>query len=370
MIIVSTQCFPPALGGIENLMYDLSNSLSALGERVVVFADGHKGNRAGPQGTDRRFQVFRYSGPKPWRRRRKAAAIRKFSLAHAGTRQNLVTDSWKSLEYIDPGLFSRVLCLAHGSELPLKASPRRFDRIRRCLEPADSIIANSHYTANRLSAYVVDPSMIKIIYPGICRPAVDAAAEKEVRRQLRSYGPVLITVARLEKRKGHFDMIRILPALAAEFPALLYIIAGDGTFRKSLEDHVSRYGVKENVLFTGRVDRIHKNALLSASDLFVMPGNSSGNDVEGFGTAYLEAASLGLPSVAGDTGGAAEAVLHNRTGLVCRPGDPQDLKRCVLTLLRDHSLRQKMGESARLRAKDFLWARKIHEYRDLLDLDR
>ncbi len=366
MIIISTQCFPPAQGGIEDLMYGMSATFSACGENVVVFAD-HDKTRQGHFDAEQDFSIFRYSGLKPVRRRTKARAIRSFCRANKGEKFNLVTDSWKSLEHLDKSLFSRILCLAHGSEIPPRPSGLKYRRIRRCFSMADYIIANSDYTARRIMPYSEKPEKIRIIHPGINRPERDTAEEQKVQQLLASRQPVLITIARLEERKGQQEMIRILPELISRFPSLLYVIAGEGSARSSLQKLVLQSGLDKHVLFAGRLDGRRKSAFLANSDVFVMPGKISGSDVEGFGIAYIEAAWFGLPSVACDCGGAAEAVLHRQTGLVCPPEEPESLRQCVLELLQDRPLRMKLGENARIRANRLLWGNRINEYRCLLE---
>jgi phosphatidylinositol alpha-1,6-mannosyltransferase len=95
-------------------------------------------------------------------------------------------------------------------------------------------------------------------------------------------------------------------------------------------------------------------ALLGAADVFVMVCRNRwlGLEQEGFGIVFLEAAAAGVPQIAGDSGGAAEAVVHGETGLVVDdPDDPGSVAEALRTLLADPKLRKRMGTAGRRRAE-------------------
>lgn len=365
MILISTQCFPPVLGGIETLVYSLSSALAATDEGICVFADYHT---ASDSEFDKRqtFPIYRYSGLKPLRRRKKASDIVQNSNSRGTQRFSLITDSWKSLEHVGTTNFSVVLCLAHGSEIPLQPSVLKALRIRKAFSKATYIVANSSYTANRIKPYVDNPEKIRVILPGISAPTEDQKTELAVRQKLSGHDPILITIARLEPRKGHMSVINLLPRLVEKFPTLLYVIAGEGSCRHILEKAAAHNGVTSHVLFIGRIEDPAKTAWLKSSTLFVMPGTQVGKDVEGFGLAYIEAALQGIPSVACNAGGAAEAVLHRQTGLVCKPDDNEKLVQTMLELLGNRPYCNQLGMNARARAGSFLWQKKYQEYLQIL----
>lgn len=124
--------------------------------------------------------------------------------------------------------------------------------------------------------------------------------------------------------------------------------------------------MQSHVLFTGRLEDPAKTAWLKNSTLFVMPGSLVGQDVEGFGLAYIEAALQGIPSIACNVGGAPEAVLHRQTGLVCKPEDNEKLALTTLELLGNRPYCHQLGMNARARASSFLWQNKCGEYLQLL----
>lgn len=366
MIVVSTQCFPPSPGGIESLMYHLCVELDNAGENIRVYADSSHNTEPSCFDSAQPFTVKRYGGLKTLRRYRKAHAIQRYFKEADVIEGCLLADTWKSLELLDTAHSIRTICLAHGSELPTAPSPRKLRRIRQAYTHADIIVANSHYTAGRLGQYDIAPEKIQVINPGIEAPEPDLTQVEAISSGLSNRFPILITVARLEQRKGHKQVLDTIQELRQRFPEILYLIVGDGSERKNLEQQARQLGISDNVCFTGSLQGPQRDAYLANSNIFVMPGLIMGDDVEGFGMAYIEAACLGIPAVASDSGGSPEAVLHEQTGLVCAAGDQQQLARSLLRLATDTNLRTNLGESARKRAAGFLWAQKIHEYLQLL----
>ena len=159
----------------------------------------------------------------------------------------------------------------------------------------------------------------------------------------------MITVARLDPRKGHHRVLHAL-CLLRDDPAvapLRYYIVGDGPLRTEIEEEVGRLGLQDIVTLFGSVDDEQLADLYSSSDLFVMPTVSDDIDREGFGTVYIEAAAHGLPSIATDMSGVNEAVLHGQTGLLVQDHDASDLVASLRRLMLDHEFRASLGGQAR-----------------------
>jgi phosphatidylinositol alpha-1,6-mannosyltransferase len=160
-------------------------------------------------------------------------------------------------------------------------------------------------------------------------------------------------VSRLVPRKGMDVLIEAANRLAPSYPDLVVAIGGDGRERQRLERLAADSLVDVRVL--GRVSDDDRGALLGAADVFVMACRNrwGGLEQEGFGIVFLEAAAFGVPQVAGDSGGAPEAVLDGRTGLVVEdPADPGVVAEAIRTLLADPALRRRMGRAARTRVQE------------------
>jgi phosphatidylinositol alpha-1,6-mannosyltransferase len=360
-IVITTQCFAPDVGGIENLMTGLATGLADRGHQVLVLADRRRG--IGAKDSNFPFTIQRFGGPRPWRRRRKARYLNR--LLQHGEVLHVIADTWKSLELLPRYTGVRVLCLAHGMELPLAPSSRKRRRIRRALT-GSRVIANSRYTARRAAPYLEDVP-VTVIPPGVApppRPAPGIGAR--VRQALDGRQPRLISVARLQSHKGMDQVIWALPGLIRLFPQLVYIILGEGPDRDRLRRLTTELGVGNHVIFVGAADAEQRTAWLEAGDVFVLPGRPAGDRIEGFGIAFMEAAWLGLPAIAGRDGGGGEAVVQRETGLVCDGADADAVFDALHELLSNEDLRRRLGAAAAQRAREFSWDRVVQQYEELL----
>lgn len=164
--------------------------------------------------------------------------------------------------------------------------------------------------------------------------------------------PILFTVSRIVERKGMDRTIDALKLINKEFPEIHYYIAGVGEYRASLEDQVKKLGLEKHVTFLGKISNI--NEYFRAADIFCMPNRTlSTGEREGFGIVFLEAALQKLPSIAGNSGGAPDAVLDGQTGFVVDPNSPQEIEDAIKKLALDRDLGMRMGEAAYQHAKQF-----------------
>lgn len=350
-IIISTQNYPPAAGGIQSYIHELALALHHLGNSVQVICDAPTADNQITFDNSLPFPVTRLSGPKFLRRYNKA---RKVLLQLKKTDQTiLICDSWKSLELLKTSTLDSIccICIAHGMEYPERIQAKH-QRIAKTLSRADLILANSDFTAQRVKPYAPDFSRVHILHPGVNPPTPPTDGDLDKANSwIGEHSPTLITVGRIEARKGQDKMIEILPTLLTEHPNLLYLIAGSGPLQESLVSRANELGVAANVKFCGRVSDGERSALLQKADLFTMPCRAVGDSVEGFGIVYIEAAMLGLPSLAGRVGGAGDAVIHGHTGLLCDGGSEKDIHLHIHKMLSDSQALQAMGQQAQRRAQ-------------------
>lgn len=358
MIYLATQCFPPDLGGIQSYLYSIAAELTRQGEQVVVFADALQGVDTRAFDAAQPFAIKRFGGLKPLRRRRKA-----WALARAMRQQNgvLICDTWKSLEYVSTPPGCKALCLAHGMEFPAGAGESKLARVRAAFAKADAILANSRFTADRLNPFLPQGKSAEVFLPGIAVPcAAGPAPLQAVDRLLTGRAPVLLTISRIEARKGHDKVIEALPLLRQRYPELVYVVMGDGPDRPRLQALAARLGLEHAVAFIGPQTEAEKSAWLARTDVFVMPSRAEGNSVEGFGLVYLEAAWFGKPSIAGIVGGAGDAVLNGETGLLCDSTSTAAVAAAIDSLLADNAYRERLGQAAQQRVQqEFLWPKVI-----------
>jgi len=175
--------------------------------------------------------------------------------------------------------------------------------------------------------------------------------------------PYFITVARLsEPHKGQDMIIRAMPSLLRHDPRVRYVIAGEGPLKASFSALAARLGVGHAVRLVGPVDEAAKAVLLRSCRAFVMVSREIRRPAlfEGFGIAYLEAALAGRPSLAGRSGGTADAVVHEETGLLVHPLSLPETTQAALRLLDDADYADRLGWQARDRARaGFTWEHAI-----------
>jgi phosphatidylinositol alpha-1,6-mannosyltransferase len=205
------------------------------------------------------------------------------------------------------------------------------------------------------------------MHPGVdVERFVPSEADEDVRATLGWRNrKVILTVGRLQKRKGHDMLIRALPEVRRAFPDVLYSIVGDGDEHDSLRQLVAELGLSEFVQFRGETSDEELIRCYQQCDLFVLPNRDVNGDFEGFGMVLLEAQACGKPVVAGASGGTAETMSIPETGHVVLCDRPDELAELVTRLLADEPLRATMGEAARAWAVErFSWeslSRQAHE---------
>ncbi len=136
-----------------------------------------------------------------------------------------------------------------------------------------------------------------------------------------------------------------------------WVVIGDGPLRGELEALARAHGVADSVRFLGALSDAERDTWLRRADLLAMPSRlpGAGRAGEGFGIVYLEAAAYGKPVVAGNVGGAVDAVLDGQTGLLVDPADPRAVGEAIATLLLDPDLAQRLGRAGAGRAQDSAW---------------
>lgn len=161
--------------------------------------------------------------------------------------------------------------------------------------------------------------------------------------------PVIVSVGRLVHRKGQDRLIDAMPLILKELPTAVLLLIGEGPHRKELDRLVAKHQIANSVRFIGRLGYDELPAHIQLGDIFAMPSRSRffGLEVEGLGIVYLEASSCGIPVLAGESGGAPDAVLHGETGLVVDGTKPQAIAKSIIELLNDEVGRKAMGARGR-----------------------
>ncbi|WP_367574624.1 glycosyltransferase family 4 protein [Streptomyces griseoaurantiacus] len=356
--LIVTNDFPPRPGGIQAFLHNMALRLDP--ERLVVYASTWKRSREGAEATaafdaEQPFTVVRDRTtmllPTPAVTRRAAGLLR----AHGCT--SVWFGAAAPLGLMAPALrragAERLVATTHGHEAGWARLPASRQLLRRIGDSVDTVTYLGEYTRSRIAPALTPAAAERMtqLPPGVDEKTFHpGSGGAEVRARLGlSDRPVVVCISRLVPRKGQDTLILALPRVLAAHPDAVLLIVGGGPYERDLRRLARETGVAGSVRFTGSVPWEELPAHYGAGDVFAMPCRTrrGGLDVEGLGIVYLEASATGLPVLAGDSGGAPDAVLDGETGWVVRGGAPAEAAERINALLADEELRRRMGERGR-----------------------
>jgi phosphatidylinositol alpha-1,6-mannosyltransferase len=308
--LVVTNDFPPRPGGIQAFVHNLAIRLPP--DSVVVYAPAWRGaaefDAAQPFPVVRHPTSLMLPEPRVLRRARDIATAEGCDsvLYGAAAPLGLLTRALRGAG------IERFVALTHGHEAGWAQLPLAGGLLRRIGDDVDVMTYLGEYTRSKI---------VK----------------------------ALSTVSRLVARKGQDTLIHGWPRVLRAVPDAALLLVGGGPYRTTLERLALERGVAGSVRFTGSVPWELLPAHYDAGDVFAMPCRTRrrGLDVEGLGIVYLEASATGLPVVAGDSGGAPEAVVADETGLVVPGRSVTGVADAVISLLRNPARAAVMGEKGR-----------------------
>ncbi|MCY9784787.1 glycosyltransferase family 4 protein [Nocardiopsis sp. EMB25] len=352
--LIITNDFPPRPGGIESFVHELA--LRRPDDSVVVYCSSpaDRDARADPDFDLRQpFPVVRDGArvllptPRVAARARAIAGLEGCDTVLYGAAAPLGLVAGTLREH---GTVRRQVALTHGHETGWSALPGAREALRRIGDTTDTVTYLGEYTRRRL-ARALSPGAadrMRRLAPGVDTERFRPGAGGEEIRARHGLGgrPVVVCVSRLVRRKGQDTLLRAWPRVLADVPDAALLVVGDGPDAERLR---SAARGMDSVVLTGAVPAEELPAHYDAGDVFAMPCRTrrGGLDVEGLGIVYLEASSTGLPVVAGDSGGAPDAVLADETGYVVDGSLPGPTARALIRLLRDPDRAARMGARGR-----------------------
>lgn len=357
--LLISEVFPPQVGGSGHWFWEVYRRFPQ--DDAVVTAGCSGGWQTFDAGHTMRvhrlplaLRQWGVSSPSTsWRYLRLAGRLRRIAsqescdVVHAG---RILPEGW--LAWLLKLTIRRpYLCYVHGEELSYGFDSRQLAwMMRRVLAEANCVVANSHNTARLLQKdWKVPDGKVCVLHPGVdTHRFVPERRRNDLRKSL-GWGerPVILTVGRLQLRKGHDTLIRALPQITQTVPDVLYVIAGEGTARQNLEDLVRELRVESHVQFLGEINDCQLLECYQQCDVFALPNRAIGGDIEGFGIVLLEAQACGKPVVAGDSGGTRETMISGETGLIVDCTHPGSLAETLESLLTDVGRCRRMGQAGR-----------------------
>ena len=358
-VLVLTENFPPLSGGSGRWFWELYSRLPK--EQYLILADDIQG--ASEFDKTHQFNILRMSltssewGLKSisglkfywrvFRQIRKVIKQHQITHIHCGRVIHEGVTAW-ILKLITGTPY---LCYVHGEDVETAATSGEHNlMVKQVCKHAEILICNSHNSANivkRLN-YAGDDK-IHVLHPGVDASLfVPAAADNAFKQHMGWQGrKVIITVGRLQARKGQDMMIRATALLKQQFPEILYGVIGRGECLESLQALTEELGLNDHVQFLTDVTDEQMIQCYQQSDVFILPNRTIGNDIEGFGMVLVEAQSCGIPVIAGDSGGTKETMLINQSGFVIDCTQANSIAMTIAQLLADPEGSNKMGEIGR-----------------------
>ncbi|MFP5346028.1 MAG: glycosyltransferase family 4 protein [Actinomycetes bacterium] len=369
--LIVTNDFPPRTGGIESFVLAIAERLPP--DSVVVHTARQRGDRAFDASLP--FPVVRDKArlmvPTPGITRRAA------EIARAERCDRVWFGAAAPLGLMAPALrkagVGRTVATTHGHEVWWATVPATRPLLRAIGERNDTVTYLGEYCRRRIATALTPQARQRMrqLTPGVddtvFRPGANGAEVRE--RHGLSDRPVVVCVSRMVARKGQDVLVKALPAVRRRVPAAALLLVGDGPHRRAVTRLVAEHGLERNVVLAGRVPWTQTPAYYAAGNVFAMPTRTrlAGLEPEALGICYLEAAATGLPVVAGDSGGAPDAVLEGENGFVVDGRSTEQVADRVATLLEDDALARRMGERGRAWvAESWLWERQASRLRDML----
>jgi phosphatidylinositol alpha-1,6-mannosyltransferase len=357
--LLVTNDFPPKVGGIQNYLWELWSRLDPSSFVVLTASSDTGAAQFDAAQAERGVRIERVPGSILFVPTAGAMAAVSRCVEEHGI-DFVLLDPVLPLGLLGPHLGVPYGVILHGAEVAIPGRlPGGRTALVRVLGGARVIVSAGRYPAAEgrrairgLTAPVVE------IPPGVDTAAIGplSASKRRAARArlgLPARGPLVVSISRLVPRKGMDVLIEAANRLSASYPDLIVAIAGEGRERSRLERLAAASTATVRVL--GRVSDEDRDALLGAADVFAMACRNrwAGLEQEGFGIVFLEAAAAGVPQIAGDSGGASEAVSDRVTGLVVEtPGDPGAVAEALRSLLADPTRRRRMGRAARARVQE------------------
>jgi phosphatidylinositol alpha-1,6-mannosyltransferase len=361
--LVVTNDFPPRVGGIESFVLAMVQRMDP--DTVVV----HTARQPGDTEFDSSlaFPVVRDPSrlmlPTPRITRRAVTIAREHGCDSvwfgAAAPLGLMANALKKHAGI-----RRTVATTHGHEVWWAKAPVTRQLLRRIGETNDVLTYLGEYTRSRIARALSPAAAGRMVQltPGVdtdaFHPGVDGRPVRE--RYGLADRPVIVCVSRLVERKGQDTLVRALPMVRAEVPDAALLLVGDGPMRPKLERMVDELALRDDVVFTGAIPWADLPPYFAAGDVFCMPCRTRklGFEVEGLGIVYLEASAIGLPVVAGSSGGAPDTVVEGETGLVVDGRSPESVSRGVADVLTRRALASWSADRGRRWVEDrWSWRR-------------
>ena len=376
--LVITNDFPPRPGGIQTFVHGLIEGLDPTD--VVVLSSKFKGW----QEFDKlqKYKVFRYDTemllPTPAVANYAVKLVKEFDcesvLFGASAPLGLLSAKLK-----ENGI-KKTVALTHGHEVGWSFTPGLKQTFQKIVKDIDKLTYLTKYTFEKIKEAIPESELVKFeqLTPGIdiemFKPSNKETKEvQDLKHRFRIQDKLIVAcISRLMPRKGQDTLIEIWPEVIKKVPSAHLLIVGGGPYKQNLHKKAFDLNINSNVTLTGSVPWEQLPTFYASADVFAMPVRTRnfGFDVEGLGIVYLEASASAVPVIAGNSGGAPDAVINEVTGYVLDPKNKNLLVEKIVNLLLNPDLRNRLGKQGRSWIeKQWQWPSRHLQIRKLLSTD-
>lgn len=370
-ILLITHEFLPFRGGVATYCAEIAENAAKMGHNVTVMCPHYEGYDT-TEDAQHEYKVVRFKSEKShicrllrlfW----ECLKInpKDYDVIHAAEWIPVVV-----LHAMWPIKKLPFVATVHGTDVFILDELRTITMLRGrdFFRHATRVVTNSRYSANLLKQYhpYIPDEKIRVTLLGVNDYWYQGANDPRATLEKFKVPPdrkMLLTVARLDERKGHRGILKALVLLPATIKDQIYYVivgkSGSDAYRQELETLAAQTGVP--VIFTGPVERDEVRDFYRSAWLYVMLGEENPKKIEGFGLSYLEAAAQSLPSLARPLGGIPEVVLNNKTGIILEDPAPQSVAAIIEHLALNPALVEEYGRGAQEWAKSFTWQRCVDE---------
>ena len=376
--LVITNDFPPRPGGIQTFIYGLVQGFDP--DDVVVLTSKHTGWQEFDK--QEKYPIFRHNTqmllPTKAVGDQAITIIKEFNcdrvLFGASAPLGLLANRLKN-----HGI-KKTVAITHGHEVGWAFTPGLKQTFQKIVKEVDKLTYLTKFTFEQISEAISSDQLEKFeqLTPGIdinmFNPENKNNGQSQKIRERFRLGnkPVVVCVSRLMARKGQDTLIEVWPEVLKKVPDAHLLIVGGGSLKQSLHKKTFDNNVHTSVTITGAVDWKELPGFYAAGDVFAMPVRTRnlGFDVEGLGIVYLEASATGIPVIAGNSGGAPEAVIDGVTGFVLNPNNQMILAEKIIELLLNKELSNRLGKQGRSWIeKQWQWPSRHLQLKNLLSTD-
>ena len=365
--------FPPAIGGMEEHVYQISLELSRRGHKVSVITSNEIDGRVSTVQEENMHGIHVYRHP--------------LFMPKMMREYWLIPGVFKSLKKTEADVFHvhgyrclssfTAISLAHFKHTPIVFTPHgiyppksisnaliklSFDRTlgRLMLCSADRTIALSGHNRRLLLQMGASADKIVIVPNGVnVETYRNLQRNAKVLKELGSQGPILIYVGRLDWNKRVEKIVESMPKILKNFPSAKLVVIGPDYANCSVAflDLGRKLGVERSLVMTGKVSAERLLELYSVADVFIMPSS-----YEGFGLSMLEAMICRILVIVSPAGGPKDILSHGVNSWFLEHATPEEISESVFSVLTNRQLREKIVKNAfELIKARYTWEKVVNE---------